>query len=272
MGLNTGSLASRGRRQGISIHFTGGLSSLFRESECLNGEEWTYLSTMSNVLQGTHEYHFLHASSGQFNRGPNAFDFFSSQGLLLVLPINYLNWRIRSGQEAFTCLAQWEGILWGRYLENLVQIAYGYYLMFTFLASFTVCSAKLQWTRCTVQLPHWSLYSHLIQTLVHTNHPDRSIRYKLFLKPTRYRCHLRLGKPLPGFSSFLGTLRWNFSVYWDEGFLGDVCPACPTAQGRQGEAGCCPGDFQQKCTLVMTRFQMRVLGEIPTRKWLPKRA
>lgn len=75
LGLGTGSLASGGRRQEVSIHFTGGLSSLSRESECLNGEVWTYLATLSDVLQGTHEYHFLHVSSGQFNGGPNAFDF-----------------------------------------------------------------------------------------------------------------------------------------------------------------------------------------------------
>lgn len=59
MGLNTGSLASGGRRQGVSIYFIGGLSSLSRESECLNGEVWTYLATMPNVLQGTGEYHFF---------------------------------------------------------------------------------------------------------------------------------------------------------------------------------------------------------------------
>lgn len=38
MGLNTGSLASIARRQGISIHFIEGVNSLSCESECLNGE------------------------------------------------------------------------------------------------------------------------------------------------------------------------------------------------------------------------------------------
>lgn len=75
MGLNTGSIAPGGRRQGVSIHFRGGLSSVSRESECLNGEVWTYLATMPHVLQGTGKYHFLHGTSGQFNGGPNTFDF-----------------------------------------------------------------------------------------------------------------------------------------------------------------------------------------------------
>lgn len=38
MGLNTGSLTSVARRQGINIHCIGGLNSVSRETECLNGE------------------------------------------------------------------------------------------------------------------------------------------------------------------------------------------------------------------------------------------